>query len=449
MLFNSFEFILMFLPAVLLGSFFLKNKAKALVSFLAFLSVIFYGIWIPKYIALLLGSVAVNFNLAKKASGNKNALWLAVTLNALLLGFFKYAGFFTRIANDAGLDMPVFKIALPLAISFFTFQQIAFVVDSYKGNVKPDSFINYLFFVSFFPQLIAGPIVNYKTIFPQIPKIKILDKELTIYGLQYFILGLFKKTVIADSLSSNAAQIYDGNEALTAVSSWIGTLSYTIQLYFDFSGYTDMAIGLALLFGIALPINFDSPYKSKSIQEFWRRWHITLSAWFKEYVYIPLGGNKKGFSRTLLNIFLIALISGLWHGAGYGFIVWGTLHGIALVAHRIWKENIGITLNPVIAFFVTFTFVHFSWIFFRAPSLESASNVFTALFFGSSSVFGALELTKSLFILALLVCCLVLPSSNVICRRVYPTWVSFVTGAILFLSIGFMSRVKEFVYFQF
>ncbi len=270
--------------------------------------------------------------------------------NLLLLGYFKYADFFISNFNVAvGSNISLLHITLPLAISFFTFQQIAYLVDSYKGKVRKHNFISYTAFVTFFPQLIAGPIVHHSEMMPQFENIKnkIINKNNIAKGFFIFSLGLFKKVIIADTFAIWTKSGFDTSLTLNFLEGWATSLSYTFQLYYDFSGYTDMAIGAALFFNIHLPINFNSPYKATDIQDFWRRWHITLSRFLRDYVYIPLGGNRKGNYRTYLNLFLTFLVGGIWHGAGWTFIFWGFLHGVAIVVNRLWK-NWGFKVNSFV-----------------------------------------------------------------------------------------------------
>ena len=267
-------------------------------------------------------------------------------------------------------------MALPLAISFFTFQQIAYLVDSYRAETHEYDFLNYAVFVAFFPQLIAGPIVHHKEMMPQFSNVrnKVKNYHNIALGLFIFSIGLFKKVVIADTFAIWATNGFDVAEKLNLIEAWITSLSYTLQLYFDFSGYTDMAIGTALLFNIKLPINFNSPYKATSIQDFWRRWHITLSRFLKDYIYIPLGGNRNGEARTYTNLFTTFLLGGIWHGAGWTFVFWGVLHGMALVVHRAWHE-LGFKMNTILAWFITFNFINIGWVFFRAKEFEDAIKV--------------------------------------------------------------------------
>jgi D-alanyl-lipoteichoic acid acyltransferase DltB (MBOAT superfamily) len=307
----------------------------------------------------------------------KQLLAFGIICNIFLLGYFKYADFFIHNVNYiSNTNFPTLGLVLPLAISFFTFQQITYLVDSYKKETKEHDFLNYAVFVTFFPQLIAGPIVHHKEMMPQFANVrnKVKNYKNIVLGIFIFSIGLFKKVVIADTFALWATHGFDVANTLNIFEAWATSLSYTFQLYFDFSGYTDMAIGAALLFNIKLPINFNSPYKALNIQDFWKRWHITLSRFLRDYVYIPLGGNRKGKYRVYSNLLATFLIGGLWHGAGWTFIFWGFLHGVAMAVHRAWKE-LNFTVNKYLAWFVTFNFLNASWVFFRAKEWEDAIKV--------------------------------------------------------------------------
>jgi len=333
--------------------------------------------------------ISLSKNEQHKKISKKQLLTVGVIINIGLLGYFKYADFFISNVNFVlGSDVPLLHLALPLAISFFTFQQIAYLVDSYRGETKEYDFLNYGLFVTFFPQLIAGPIVHHKEMMPQFANVrnKIKNYRNIALGLFIFSIGLFKKVVIADTFAIWATNGFDKAEVLTLFEAWATSLSYTFQLYFDFSGYTDMAIGAALLFNIKLPINFNSPYKATNIQDFWRRWHITLSRFLKDYIYIPLGGNRKGNFRTYNNLMATFIIGGIWHGAGWTFVFWGFLHGLALVIHKIWN-SLGFKLSPIVGWFITFNFVNIAWIFFRAKEWNDAIKVLQGMFGFSGIVF--------------------------------------------------------------
>ncbi len=391
MLFNSYEFIFLFIPITFFIYFYLNSKRLTEISkgFLVFSSLFFYSWWNIVYLPIILVSMLFNYVIGntlsssetKKSFNKKAILTFGIVSNLALLVYFKYADFFIDNLNSAiGTEVSLLHLALPLAISFFTFQQIAYLVDSYRQETKEYDFLNYALFVTFFPQLIAGPIVHHKEMMPQFANVR---NKVKIYknialGLFIFSLGLFKKVVIADTFAVWATKGFDLSTSLNFFEAWITSLSYTFQLYFDFSGYTDMAIGIALLFNIKLPINFNSPYKALDIQDFWRRWHITLSRFLRDYIYIPLGGNKKVKFRTYNNLLATFILGGFWHGAGWTFIFWGFLHGFALIIHRLWS-SIGFKLPKVIAWIITFNFVNIAWVFFRAKEWDDAIKVLSGM----------------------------------------------------------------------
>lgn len=398
MLFNSAEFIFLFLPISLLVFFYLAKRwgNEVAIASLVFCSLFFYGWWNPKYLVLLIISMVFNYQLGKHLgkNNNKKVLTLGVSVNLAAIAYFKYAGFIVFNLNTlTGENWHLGNIILPLAISFFTFQQIAYLVDSYRGITKEYSFLHYALFVSFFPQLIAGPIVHHKDMLPQfssIKRYKACSNNFKI-GLTIFAIGLFKKTVLADGIAVYANPIFnlaDMGGNIDFFMAWGGTLAYTFQLYFDFSGYSDMAIGIARLFGIILPLNFYSPYKATNISEFWRRWHITLSNFLRDYVYIALGGNRNGNIKRYSNLFITMLLGGLWHGAGWNFIIWGALHGTYLMTHLGWQAvqlkystfNINSKAYVFSAWLVTFFAVIIGWVFFRALTLDGAFMIVRGMF---------------------------------------------------------------------
>lgn len=386
MLFSTFEFILLFLPITLIGYFYLtsRNWLDLSKGWLLMCSLFFYSWWNPIYLPLILVSMIFNFTLGKYISNaltnrKKNTLTLiGVSVNIAALFYFKYANFFIDNVNIMLTeDIVIPDIILPLAISFFTFQQITYIVDSRKNLTSEYNFFNYGLFVTFFPQLIAGPIVHHKQMMPQFASkcnYKLNTFNLS-KGIYIFLLGLSKKIIIADSFARIVNVGYNTPLGLdSAIDAWIISIAYFIQLYFDFSGYSDMAIGVGYMFNIKLPFNFDSPYHSKSIQEFWRKWHMTLSAFLKDYVYIPLGGSRNGEYRTLTNLMLTFVIGGIWHGAGWTFLVWGFMHGLALVIHRLWTK-LKQPMPNVIAIIITMLWVNFAWVYFRAASFEEANHI--------------------------------------------------------------------------
>lgn len=379
-----------FLPVVLLV-YFLLNKFRYIQTgkiWMILASLYFYGYWNPDYLFLILISILLNFGIGnalhktKKNDSQSNhsrkfVLIAGIVINLSILGYFKYTDFLITNANLLfEAELPLLNLLLPLAISFFTFQQIAYLVDCYRFDTQEYNFLNYCLFVTFFPQLIAGPIVHHKEMMPQFSKLKnaYFNYNNLAKGLFIFSIGLFKKVVIADSFAIWANQGFASSTALSFFDAWGTSLSYTFQLYYDFSGYSDMAIGAALMFNIYLPINFNSPYKALNIQDFWRRWHITLSRWLKDYVYIPLGGNRNSESRTLVNVMATFILGGLWHGAGWTFIIWGALHGLAILVYRLWQTT-GVKLAPIISWTLTFLFINFSWVFFRADDIPSAFKI--------------------------------------------------------------------------
>jgi alginate O-acetyltransferase complex protein AlgI len=384
MIFSAPSFIFLFLPIAILGYYLLSSihYAGASKVWLVFCSLFFYAYWKLDYLYIILFSLAFNYVLSKKiyASTKKNSkrlLQIGMFFNLALLFYFKYLYFFSAevlVHFDGGL--PIEYIVFPLGISFFTFQQIAFLVDLHRGKKIKLELIDYSLFVTFFPQLIAGPIVHHSEMMPQFAdsKNRTINWANMQRGLFIFSIGLFKKVVIADTLGDVVDQGFANYSALSSLDAWILSLSYTFQLYYDFSGYADMAIGIALMFNIHLPLNFISPYRATNIQEFWRRWHMTLSRWFRDYVYFPLGGNKICRLVTLRNVFLTAFVSGVWHGAGWTFFLWGSCHGLAMVLHRLWSDA-GLRLPKLPSWIFTFLFVNSTWVFFRAESLEQASVI--------------------------------------------------------------------------
>ena len=400
MLFNSYIFIFCFLPITLFVFIFLEkyNWRETALAWLTLTSLFFYGWWNPTYLALILTSIVLNYGigivLSNAVSFRKLILALGVSANLGALFYFKYADFFlTTISSIAGITHSPLNIVLPLAISFFTFQQIAYLVDAYYGEVKEYNFSHYCLFVTFFPQLIAGPIVHHKEMLPQffnrIP-LKNLAENLAV-GSGIFTIGLFKKVVLADGVAVYSTPVFDAAAAgvsITFFEAWIGALAYTLQLYFDFSGYSDMAIGIARLFGIKLPINFYSPYKALNIIDFWRRWHITLSRFLRDYLYISLGGNRRGQVARYRNLFITMLLGGIWHGAGWTFIVWGALHGAYLMVNHGWRyitkrvplPRVPKTISLVFSHQTTFLVVVIGWVFFRATDIDSANNILAGMF---------------------------------------------------------------------
>jgi len=399
MLFNSFVFLFGFLPAALLLYFGLArfSGTRAANVALVAMSLVFYGYWaypsvsgdgsthrMLGYVWLLCASTTANFLVGRslQARPRRWLLALAVTGNLAVLGYYKYAGFFVHTLDGvfhAGLPIP--RVILPLAISFYTFTQIAFVVDAYRGLAAEMSFSRYALFVSFFPHLIAGPIVHHSEIMPQFARrdAKRWQFDNVSLALAWLSIGLFKKVAIADACAPLANVVFGKAGSVTVVEAWAGALAYTMQLYFDFSGYSDMAIGLSLLFNVRLPENFEAPYRAVNIVDFWRRWHMTLSRFLRDYLYIPLGGNRLGHFRRYFNLFATMAIGGLWHGAGWTFVIWGSYHGLLLIVCHLWKKT-SWRLPVWSTRSLTFLTVLLGWVVFRASDLSEAGVLLGKMF---------------------------------------------------------------------
>lgn len=393
MLFNSYIFIFAYLPIVFLGFFLAAMKNEKLAAlWLVSASLFFYGWWNPKFVLLLLLSICFNFLVGHFIGRNKRkklTLIFGITFNIALLLFYKYSNFFLITANGLGANFQLLDIVLPLGISFFTFTQIAYLVDVYEGKVYEYDFIHYLLFVTWFPHLIAGPVLHHKQLMPQFANHDSykLNLDSLLVGLSFFSFGLFKKVVLADQFAVFANPLFaaDGITHPMALASWIGAIAYTFQLYFDFSGYSDMAIGLSRMFNIQLPINFYSPYKASNIIDFWRRWHITLSEFLRDYLYIPLGGNKKGSLRRHVNLFAVMLLGGLWHGSGWNFVLWGGLHGVYLMLNHLWRYLTNAHKKTNNLFFkiasgaFTFVLVVIAWVPFRSTSIVDTIEIWRGM----------------------------------------------------------------------
>ena len=470
MLFNSYEFIFVYLPITLLGYYltakFIKNEAAKL--FLIFASLCFYSYWDINNLPILLSSIAVNYVFGRCLTNNrsKKLLTVGIAFNLLFLGYFKYTNFILENINylfNAGIAMK--DIVLPLGISFFTFTQTAYLVDIYRGETKAYSKSDYLLFVTIFPHLIAGPILYHRDMIPQFSqaeRYKINYKNLT-YGILWFTIGLFKKVVIADKLAIYADRVFSSTADLTMLDAWGGSLAYTLQLYFDFSGYSEMAIGLGLLFNYNLPLNFNLPYRATSIIDFWRRWHMTLSAFLKNYLYIPLGGNRTG--HHLRNIMITMFLGGLWHGAGWTFIFWGVLHGIYICINHLWRKT-KYTLPQWMNWLLTFNAVNIAWIFFRAASFSDALNILIAMFdvnrfaypysrtlskyitaFGDKTE-TSLILNDFLLIIPLIFVSMIMLKLEKL-EKFNTIFISILVAILLIYNILQLGKYTEFLYFQF
>ena len=374
MSFNSYIFILCLLPISFIGYFALSRKKQEYgLLWMAASSLVFYA-WAGISILLLfIASLILNyiFTLFIKWSNSKLILALGIILNVILLIYFKYSGFLVQNINALFNTDFIFKnIALPLGISFFTFTQISWLVDTYRGETRDYSLLEYVLFISYFPKMAEGPIALHGDILPQFrdPAKKTVDYDNISRGIMIFVLGLFKKLMIADTLGKAVDWGFNNVPDLYSMDIWIVMLCYTLQIYFDFSGYCDMAAGVSLLFNIELPVNFNSPYKALSITDFWKRWHISLTSFLRKYVYFPLGGSRRGTVRTYINMMIVFIISGIWHGANWTFILWGALHGACQVLHRIFRKPFDKIFAPV-RWFITFLFVNIAWLLFRADSV--------------------------------------------------------------------------------
>jgi D-alanyl-lipoteichoic acid acyltransferase DltB (MBOAT superfamily) len=481
MLFNSYAFILVFLPVTLAVFYTLNrgNRHLALGS-LALASLVFYGWWSLQALALLMVLMTTNYVivcfLLQTAASRRRLRQITATAgivgNLIVLGYFKYANFFLENwAAISGSDFSYVAIVLPLGLSFFTFQKIALIVDAYQRKVSDLTPVGYLLFVSFFPQLIAGPIVHHRDVMPQFANPRPVCSKVIAEGIILFSIGLAKKVLLADTVAQWAAPMFDKaslGQALCFSDAWLGAMAYALQLYLDFSGYCDMAIGLALLFGIRLPLNFNSPYKAENIIEFWRRWHMTLSRFLRDYLYIPLGGNRHGHLRRYINLAITMLLGGLWHGAAWTLVVWGALHGILSVNHawiafrrRMQWRDLSNPLTRLAGTGITFIAVLVAWVFFRAADLSTAVSILRAMSGlaeqQAPSIIGNIGF---MHIAVLLGVVWFAPNSNQIATHIYEKFLSSslrapvqIVGVAcgLVFAICFMSltRVTEFLYFQF
>lgn len=481
MLFNSAAFLFVFLP-VTFGLFLLLKRldyGRAALGLVVVASLVFYGWWDARYLGLLLSSILINYVIGERlvARGpNRALLWLGVGGNLLCLAWFKYAMFVMDNVNLVLTQpMSVPEIILPLGISFFTFLQIAYLVDAHQGKATRHSLVEYMAFVTFFPHLIAGPILNHKAIIPQFHELPMrhYDWNKAAMGLSLFAVGLFKKVVLADEFAKPATEIFGmaaGGDALSMADGWNGALSYTLQLYFDFSGYSDVAIGLGLLFGIRLPTNFLSPYKATNIIDFWRTWHITLSNFLRDYLYIPLGGNRLGEFRRYINLGITMLLGGIWHGAGWTFVIWGALHGAYLIINHLWRQVVpktGLSLPQPVArglgWGITMLAVVVAWVFFRSHDVDDAMRILQAM---AGQGQGAMVVPEDIWlILGGFAFVLLAPNAiqiishaeNGDTRKWYSwapnlKWLA-ITAVFLTVSIYMVvymsNRVSEFIYFQF
>lgn len=487
MLFTSLEFVLLYVPLTFFIFFFIARRSHEwAIAWLLLVSLAFYARWNAWDLIVLIPSVIINFLVAQrivKSTLNESRirwLWFGIGVNLLALGYFKYLNFFSSIitsALDANAQASVRVDSLPLGISFFTFTQIAFLIDAYRKEAVELNGVRYGLFATYFPHLIAGPILHHKQMMPQFNKISIFSPSSAHInqGLFIFLIGLIKKVILADTFADYANPIFDSTtpSADHFGAMWIGTICYTLQLYFDFSGYSDMAIGVSLIFGIMLPINFNSPYKAKNIVEFWRRWHITLSNFLRDYLYIPLGGNKKGKMRRHFNLLGTMTLGGLWHGASWNFVIWGCLHGAYLTINHLTKEYIASipilkVVFGIIGWPLTLMAVMVAWVFFRATTVDRAWEMLHTMSgargfdISHETIFGLYMVPPHPLELAAVLSvgigtALFLPNTQEISRRA-SSWVSqsgnFIMGALLAVVIfvcfiGASKGASEFIYFNF
>lgn len=491
MLFNSHIFIFIFLPVVIFvyGLLHKYKYNELMLAWLVLMSLVFYAWWDVVYLSLIIASIIINYAMgmliARAGEDNKGkVLTFGVLLNLSVLAYYKYAFFLVSTVNAVfEYEYSINNIVLPLAISFFTFQQIAYLVDVRRSTVVEHDFMHYTLFVTFFPQLIAGPIVHHKEMMPQfVDKLKGVNyKDLSI-GATIFIIGLFKKVLIADPISDFIDPLYASSNMATidTITAWVMVLGFSFQIYFDFSSYSDMAVGIARMFSIRLPINFYSPYKANNIIEFWRRWHITLSRFLRDYLYIPMGGNRKGKVLKYRNLVITMLLGGLWHGASWNFVLWGGIHGVYLMINHAWHyiRNIVIpnyrssVFGHAVSVVVTFVCVSIAWLFFRVTDMDLATNVLLKLVQFSNFELNAIMLHKKEIgiLLGLVFFVWFFPNTYQIMRRYNPvvglrgfmdsggkgfvvwrptrTW-SLIISFMLMMSVIYMYNSTEFVYFQF
>tara|TARA_Y100001934_G_C12382349_1_gene793190 strand:+ start:5692 stop:7068 length:1377 start_codon:yes stop_codon:yes gene_type:complete len=458
LLFNSQIFLAVFLPICLAGYYLLARSLVVRQWWLIAASCFFYAFWEPRLLPLLVVSIVVNWFFAI-AAARWFARWLlvgGVALNLAVLAFFKYADFFAgSLAALLSISHDSFNIILPLGISFFTFQQISYLIDLRRGQASPYGFTDYALYVSFFPQLIAGPIVRHHEIIGQYtlsPMRAGLNRRLA-YGLVLLSIGLAKKLLFADEAAEIADPIFAAAAGATvaSTSAWAGVLAFTVQIYYDFSGYSDMAIGLALMFGLTLPVNFNAPYTATSVRDFWRRWHITLSTFLRDYLYVPLGGSRHGQARLIAALLVTMLLGGLWHGAAWTFVAWGAVHGLALVVAHGWR-GLGWTMPSVVGWALTMLTVMAAWVLFRAPDFATATSMYQSMWpFGDAATVNELDSFVVLYTGAA-IAVFGPTSQRFVHEMLKPArWQGAIAGLVLALLVIAAGGIgsEEFIYFQF
>ena len=473
MVFSSHIFIFYFLALILGAYYFSPGRLKHLVLTLG--SYLFYAWWNPWFVLLMIASTMIDFlcgkiifNSSPKKPHRKIGLLISIAANLSILGFFKYGNFFAEnvsiLARSIGLGeiaLPEFfnKIILPIGISFYTFQSMSYTIDIYRKKALPaENFLTFACYVSMFPQLVAGPIVRYSDIAKQL-KHRIHSAGSFIYGFTRFNFGFAKKILLANPVGEIADLCFSaGQSSLSTPAAWIGVICYAFQIYFDFSAYSDMAIGLGRMFGFTFRENFDSPYKSGSITEFWRRWHISLSSFLKDYLYIPLGGNRKGTSRTYINLIIVMFLGGLWHGAQWTFVIWGLIHGSILVIERISRRSkLGEKLPKSMKVLLTFIIILITWVFFRAENINIALNYLSKMFgvgeSGQSAGILLGQVTRPMACFMMFISCFaifIMPNTGNCLKKL--TKLKVVLGLLLFvfsISVMFAQDFNPFLYFQF
>jgi alginate O-acetyltransferase complex protein AlgI len=454
MLFNSLPFILGFLPAVLVGYWLLAGREEARLLFLLAASLVFYGYWDWRFEALLLGSIGVNWVFAEAYFRWRRAVLpvAAIGLNLLSLAIFKYLGFFASIVSAAtGWRFALPAILLPIGISFFTFHNVMYLADLRAGKAPRYRLLDYALYIALFPQILSGPLVRYYEIVPQLRLSPLREGwELRLaQGMALFLIGLAKKILLADALASHADPVFANAAAgpVTTGEAWTAALAFPLQIYFDFSGYSDMAIGLGLMLGFSLPLNFNAPYRASGLREFWQRWHMTLSRFLRDYLYIPLGGNRHGLRRQLAALLVTMGLGGLWHGAGWGFVIWGLMHGVGLGAGVVWRRFLP-PIPRALGWLMLMAFLLVTWVLFRAPSLAAAGHIFTAMM-------GGVGLTRSDALRTILLAAavaLIGPASQDIVARMKPrAWLvpaAALATVLLLFKLG-DGPAYEFIYFRF
>ncbi len=462
MLFNSLEFLFIFLPATWIAwRISLHVSEMAGIAVLLAASTVYYAVWEPRNLLVLVPLALLTYALGLLVTTNRSQLAMIAILVANLgtLAWFKYAGFLSASVHALLSWIPIISagVALPLGISFFVFQKVAFAVDAHKGTAVPGHPGRFMLFVMFFPQLIAGPIVHYRDLAPQLTRERMERQSDMARGLFLFAVGLAMKVLLADPLAPYVKSVYEHTDQATWASAWIATMAFGSQIYFDFSGYGVMAVGLALMFGVHLPFNFDSPYKATSVVDFWRRWNITLSQFLRDYLYIPLGGNRAGRVRSYANLMITMLVAGLWHGAGWTFVLWGGIHGLCLwIAHA--SREASLRVPGLLGWALTFSFVMSSWVFFRAPDFQSALHLLSVMSdptrMSSGTIAASLPSPETGgILLGSLLIALTVPNAMQLSERFRPTaqWAVFTTVALTagVTKLLYAGHLYEFIYFRF